>query len=884
MWGVFCFACLVGCAIIQYMHTLPALIWGGVLGGVGGVASLIWGRLLYGLSVDTTQAFGRCLALQEKRGVVVALILPFVAGISLMSGYVLYRAHIRLADVLDKAHEGKVSHLRVRVNDIAQFGKSTITFDAQVLSAYGIATGIPRNLRVYWSLNPQLQLYQEKTVSEMPEVRPGQVWEMWLLLKPPNTLMNPGGFDNETYLFRENIRATATVKGKPVLRSDEQHSLYTRIQAWRHDLRQAMQTYVGSKRYGAVLIALVMGDQAGIAQEDWQLFNRTGMTHLVSISGSHITMLSALAMLVSMQVIRRIRYRGKLLAEYGDISLLAGWIGLLVALGYCLLAGWGIPAQRTFFMLFISYLLRWRGIRLSLPLVFLVIATLVSILDPWAMLSTGFYLSFAAVAVLQQLSIRLKQYSVSAPAPMQLRLVSFSHAIRILLLRGWLFLKEWCLLQGMITVAVVPFLIYFFHQVSLVSPLVNAYAIFLVGMVVTPLALLMGLLSGWGEDFPFLSTIVRYLADASHTVLQWVIELSDTLGAFSWASVEVSTIPTWVLGLGGIGIVLLLLPAGIPLRRYAILLLIPTLWFEDKPLQMGEWTLYVLDVGQGGAALVRTAHHTLLFDTGVRVSASNESGSRVLIPAFKALGIKKLDALVVSHSDLDHSGGLKTVLEHIPVQKVYASFQVDGFLRQEQMLLGESNTAINRLPEESQAAPATEKPYLARWLVPHSHEVCQQGVSFHFDGVVFRFLNQGPLTKNIAVKSSNAQSCVLSVEGKYHRALLTGDIGAEQEQWLVEQGAISSYEVVQVPHHGSLSSSSPLFVAHIHPLIAVAQTGFLNRFKHPHPLIRQRWLQQGGVFLNTAQTGAVEVRSQAMGIAYYRWRERQKHYWHRVIN
>ncbi|NOL50269.1 DNA internalization-related competence protein ComEC/Rec2 [Pelistega europaea] len=884
-----------------------------------------------------------------------------------MAGYTLYQAHQRLADTLSPQHENKVSRLTLRVNDIARFSPGSITFDAEVLSAHGIASGIPRFIRVYWSQTKQFQLYQEIQVASMPNVRPGQVWDMWLLLKRPNTLMNPGGFDNESYLFRENIRALGTVKGQPQLLQQAQHTFHTQIQAWRHDLRKAMQAYVEGKRYGAVLIALVMGDQEGISQEDWQLFNRTGMSHLVSISGSHITVLSALATVLCLWGLRRIRYRGNLLAHYCDITWIAAGVGVIVALLYCLLAGWGIPAQRTFFMLLLTYLLHGSSVRLSLPTIFLIIAIVVSIFDPWALLSAGFYLSFAAVAVLQQLSVRFRAFSTKSSLPLQGK-VRLSH-------KGVRFLKEWLLLQGMVTVAAVPFLMYFFHQVSLISPVVNAYAIFLIGMVVTPLSLCMGGLSVLVEIFPSLVVVVQWLADIAHNVLQWVMQVSAWLSTWRWASVDTSDVPIWALGLCGIGIVLLIMPKGLPLQRYGLLFVAPAFLLVDRPLQAGEWQLYAFDIGQGGSVLVKTANHALLFDTGVRVSPTNESGSRVLLPAFRALGVKTLDTLVVSHADIDHSGGLKTVLENIPVARIYASFQVDKFLQQQsaaphpltilerdaqQIGIGGQQQSKISLSQASELPPL-----LVKWLAEGTEDVCQQGVSFVFDEVRFRFLNrhpalsapqinslnslptpqgkvlalstpqgkvlalptpqgkvlslstpqgkvlslagetssfstmylQRPMSQSkatlpfalssttrlpVPLKSSNQQSCVLSIEGKYHRALLTGDITRMQEQSLVEDGELTiPYEVVQVPHHGSSSSSSLLLVQYTQPLLAIAQTGYLNRFKHPVPEIRQRWEDNGAVFLNTADTGAVHVVSQAMGIAYYRWREQHRRYWHR---
>ncbi len=257
--------------------------------------------------------------------------------------------------------------------------------------------------------------------------------------------------------------------------------------------------------------------------------------------------------------------------------------------------------------------------------------------------------------------------------------------------------------------------------------------------------------------------------------------------------------------------------------------------------------------------LLKTKNHTLLFDTGVRRSANDDSGGRVILPTLRALGIKAIDTLVVSHADIDHSGGLATLIQSIWVRKAYASFQLDHFLDREERLLDQKIESLNPLL---------------------SYKRCAEGQTFVVDNVIFRFLN--PVIGHIPLKSTNHQSCVLAVEGKYHRLLLTGDILAEQEQQLYQSMAFSPpYQIVQVPHHGSKSSSSQEFINEAQAKYAIAQTAYKNRFKHPHPQIKARWQQQGAVFLNTADTGAVQISSTILNLQVDLFREQERRYWHR---
>lgn len=814
MW--FCAGLLTGFFLLQQLAVLPDMQW------------LLVAIIFIAITLFKVVNRWRCICL-------------FLLGFCLSLAYGTYHAKQRLADDLSEQHEGKVSSVVVRVQELAIYRDNSIQFDVEVLDRGSIKEGIPSSLRVFWSFGGHFSLYKKVRFPHMPEVRPGQVWEMSVKLSRPNALMNPGGFDNESYFFRENIRAIGSVVGTPILKKQEQHTLQSYIQAWRHDLRKNLHAYWGDKRYGAVLIALVIGDQQGIPAQDWLLFNRSGMTHLVSISGSHITMLSGLVTLLSLWGLKRCSWQGSLLSHRYDISAWAYGFGIVIALLYCLLAGWGIPAQRTFLMLLLGYIFYLQQHPVSLYQLFIITAVIVLILDPWAILSTGFYLSFAAVAVLHILLNRLRQRQ---RYPTQKRKTLY-----------WQMLKDWAIVQGVITLALAPFLMYFFNQISLISPIVNAYAVVSVGLVITPVALCIALLSVFFEP----NTWLHYLALINHQLLSWVMELTQYLAQLPWASLEVSIIPMWVRLLGGLGILILLLPRGIPYRYLALAFVVPAFFSSQHSLREGEWQALFFDIGQAGAVLLKTKNHTLLFDTGVRRSADDDSGGRVILPTLRALGIKAIDTLVVSHADIDHSGGLGTLIQSIWVKKAYASFQLDHFLDREEQLLEQKIESLNPLL---------------------SYERCGEGQTFVMDGVTFRFLNA--VTDPIPLKSSNDQSCVLAIEGKYHRLLLTGDLLEEQEPQIYQSAAfLPPYQIIQVPHHGSKSSSSPEFINQVQAKYAIAQTGYKNRFKHPHPQIKERWQQQGTVFLNTADTGAVQVSSTMLNLQVDLVREQERRYWHR---
>jgi competence protein ComEC len=267
------------------------------------------------------------------------------------------------------------------------------------------------------------------------------------------------------------------------------------------------------------------------------------------------------------------------------------------------------------------------------------------------------------------------------------------------------------------------------------------------------------------------------------------------------------------------------------------------LWSPDRPPQ-GEVEVLALDVGQGSAVLVRTAHHSLLYDAGPRYSRESDAGHRVLVPTLAALG-ERLDMLVLSHEDSDHVGGAPAVRQSQPQAQLRASFA---------------------------QAPGLESAGL---------QLCAAGQRWVWDGVEFEFLH--PQAHMLAqLRTSNARSCVLRVRSSGAQpatALLTGDLDAAQEQALLQREQLQA-DWLLVPHHGSKSSSSLAFVQAVQPRLAVVQAGYRNRFGHPAPEVQARYLQQGAQLVKTTDCGAATWRSAQPGQVHC-LREQDRRYWHR---
>lgn len=846
MWGRMCMLGVV--AATAAVQCLPALPADGVLLAAGTGVPLLAASLLRAGRHASDGLPGLVW-----RG------LGIVGCVLLAAAWSLWQAQARLDDGLSAEHDDQVSRVVLRVAELVREAPDSRRFAAQVLSAR--MAGVPSRIEVSWHGPVFGGPYGHRGPPQpFPEIVPGQLWRMSLNLRRVSGAHNPQGFDYEGHQFARGIRALGSVRGKPeLLEAADIDSLSTLAERLRHRLRAAMRPYLGELPYAGVLLALTLGDQASIPAEQWEIFNRSGLTHLVSISGSHITMIAALGAWLANALWRRLSWRGRPCAERLPAQIVACAAALALAWGYCLLAGWGVPARRTFLMLAVVALAYAARLPVSASRLLCLVAALVVLLDPWAVLASGFWLSFGAVAVLfsfgagsgQALMIPSRGAAGTAPPAG---------------LKGWLgarlrrlapACRQAARLQLAISLALLPLLALLFNQLSLASPLANAYAIPLIGMVVTPLALLAGL----AALTPGLESACGWLVWAAHGVLALLMPFTRWLAGLPWAVADAATPPAhWLLlALGGLAVALL--PRGWPWRHGAWLALLPGLCWRPEPLTHGQWRMTALDVGQGGAWVVQTASQALVFDTGPRYGAAADAGGRIVLPYLRASGIGRVDVLVVSHADMDHVGGVRSLLAAMPVRRAYTSFDLPGFLRRESRLLQETPPPL-----------------------PQRTERCEQGRGWQVDGVDFQFLwplagaGGGPGANDS--KARNAHSCVLLVRGAHHAALLPGDVSSQEEARMLALGLVPEVDVMMAAHHGSRHSSSAGWVAATQAALVVAQAGRWNRYGHPHADARQRWHRQGATFASTSEAGAVLMHSMPLGLHWAQQRRLRQRYWH----
>ncbi|MFL6632389.1 MAG: DNA internalization-related competence protein ComEC/Rec2 [Massilia sp.] len=763
-----------------------------------------WSALALGVAL-----LPACLMIRNARW---RIPLSVAGGALLGFGWSAWLAHGALADRLPAADEGRDVALVGIIDSLPNRFDGGVRFNLAVERVLDGTTTVPPRIALSWYAG------LHGTAAPVGDVQPGQRWRLTVRLQRPHGNANPGGFDYEAWLLEQGVRATGYVRADDGNRRLEAFvaSPGVVVERVRAALRARIQDALAGRAYAGVIVALVIGDQRGIDQADWQVFNRTGIGHLISISGLHITMIAGLAAWAMSALWRRSFFTGARLPLLLPAQKVAALAGTIVALLYVLLAGFGVPAQRTLYMLSVVALALWMGRLAAVSHVLCAALGVVVLLDPWAVLWPGFWLSFGAVAV-----ILFAGHGRIGPPPTGPR--------GALLLAGR---TQWAVTAGL-----VPLTLLLFGQVSIVSPVANAVAIPLVSFVVTPLALAGSLVPGPPGDW------LLVLAHWTVEGLAWLLrQMAGWPGAVWRAPAPQARV--FMLGLGGT--LWMLMPRGWPHRWAGAVALLPMLLqLPDHP-RAGTFRVTAFDVGQGMALLVETERHRLLYDTGPGYAPGADGGSRVILPYLRTRGIAALDGIVISHSDADHTGGALAVLEGVDA----------GWL-------------ASSLPDGHAIARAARR-----------HVRCGAGQHWEWDGIAFDMLHPTPASYDDAHLKTNARSCTLRISNGRRTVLLAGDIEAAQEAALVERvGDRLRADVLLAPHHGSGTSSTPAFLQAVRPGIAIFQVGYRNRYHHPKQEIYERYGALGAERLRTDDAGALTLDVDET-VAWRSYRADHARYWY----
>lgn len=608
---------LLGILLLQQFSYLPSILWCWLL------------IFILGLPIITRYL---------KNRPVFHLFIFFIFGFL----WALLRAHWVLDVALPNELQGKDLLVTGVVSSIPldDNRKRRFEFDIDTLEFNRQKFKSPGKVRLSWyskRRNPN---------QSIKKIKAGQRWQFWVRLKQPHGFMNPGGFDYEGWLYQNKIRATGYIrinaeKSQHAIKIDNRVSGYSML-VLRQYLHDTLTAATSENKYAGILVALAMGERMGITPQQWHVFRATGTSHLVAISGLHIGLLAGFVFLI----VRRLwPYCGNaaLIVASPRVAALSA---LLIATLYAALSGFAVPAQRALIMLFIvMFSIFWRHkLQSSQVLSFALLSVL--IIDPAAVLSSGFWLSFAAVAI-----------------------IGFAGLGRLDIDKRW---KIWGRLQWRISLALIPLLVFLFQQASLVSPFANLLAIPVVSFMVVPIVLLATSIVSF---LPDLATLIYSGADFILDALWWVLYYLGDTSVSQWNGVKPSLLS---LCLASLGFILLLTPKNWPAKYLGVFLILPLIWPNAQSPKNGDVKITVLDVGQGLSAVVQTSNHVMLFDTGPKFSQSFDTGAAVVIPFLRQNNIHKLNMLILSHKDNDHRGGFESIQEEFKIERLLSSFNIKG--------------------------------------------------------------------------------------------------------------------------------------------------------------------------------------------------------------
>ncbi|MFA5679288.1 MAG: DNA internalization-related competence protein ComEC/Rec2 [Pseudomonas sp.] len=626
-------------------------------------------------------------------------------------------------------------------------------------------------------------------------VSPGERWRFEISLRRPAGMSNPGGFDYEAWLYAQGIGALGSVRNGTRLEAELRPS---GIAVLRHEIRRQLREVLADQPGGERLIALVVGDKSVLNRNDWLSLQATGTAHLMVISGLHVGMLAAAVF----GVITLLGRSGMLLWPWPRLWLAIPLVILVAAL-YALLAGFDVPVQRALLMISLGLLIQLLYRQPGLWTFWLLTFAAVVAYNPAAPLRAGFWLSFMAVGLLL--------YGMHG---------------RLNATNLW---WRWGRAQWVVFVGLWPWLLLWSMPGSVSSPLANIVAIPWVSLLVVPAAML-GTVLLLLLDWPWLVQLSALLLNWLFAALEWIalIRPAERLAYPGW--------PGFVLGMMGVTALLspLARPLALPAAACVLALLLPP---QPRP-PSGQLWVTVLDVGQGLSVLLQTAEHDLLYDTGARFASGFDLGEAVVHPALLALGVRKLDILLLSHADNDHAGGARYIVEHLPVARVLA---------------GQASDQDDRLAVEA----------------------CMPGQQWNWGGIQFDIVHSPP-----PPASANEQSCVLRVATGSGAVLLPGDVGIRGEyQMLVRE---LSADLLLAPHHGSRSSSSYAFIRAVDPRWVVFSAGRHSQYGHPHPQVVERYRELDAEPVYTATAGATRFVLDDTGKTRqaWAWRKHAQRFWH----
>ncbi len=682
-------------------------------------------------------------------------------------------------------------------------------------------------------------------------------------LKPAHGLLNIGSFNYLSWLRANNISATGYVvnpkkgqKNKVYVNQLVKQNSSVRQQLFNKYLRIAPE-----HELKPILMALAFGERSGLNASHWEILQATGTSHLIAISGLHIGLLASGVYLLMMLCIRYLPLTNPSWQSV-NIRYFAIVASLLFAVVYAYLAGFSLPTQRALVMLLLYWSARIFGVRFSAKRLLLITVFILLVFSPFSLFTVSFWLSFYAVVIIFLSLWRFQFWLSKGSAP-------------------WRFVKGLLVIQCALTVMLIPIGALFFQKISLISLAANIFAVPWMSAISIPCSLLSVIL------MPFSESVAQWfiaLALQSLSVLWYYLTL---LSELPYASIALSWQQQKALLGTGFFLFLMIYLSPLPYMKIAAKIAAITLVFvfvsvfassswtfsddnaADKNTHKRQlsdnftpWQVVFFDVGQGLSVLIKRNGHGVLYDTGAAYPSGFNMSEAVVLPYLQHIGMTKLDKVILSHSDNDHAGGITLLENKITIEELISN-----------------DSEISQRPLSA----------------------CIKGQRFNWQGLTFEVLSpskislqlknstalnrakdakESSFSKQNVTKQKNDDSCVMLISDRTGKTvLLTGDISKKIETQIQTSYPKLSVDILQVPHHGSKTSSSREFVKQLSPQLAVVSAGYLNRWRMPTVSVKQRYLDESIQLLNTAEVGQVVITLKQQDITVQSYIDDLRPFW-----
>lgn len=652
-----------------------------------------------------------------------------------------------------------------------------------------------------------------------PKIIPDDRWQLVVRLKKPFSYQNPGGFDYEAWMFQKEIDAKGYVRNSNLnKRQQSAQSLFSFTRA-RYLLKRKILD-INKSPYRAIILALLIGDKSELTDSQWRIFRKTGTSHLIAISGLHIGLIAGMVFFISRWLWGFYRNGVEIIPSPKIAAILA----IISAVMYSAMAGFSLPTQRALIMLSVIMISILFDVRAQSWNTLAIALFLVLVISPFAVMNPGFWLSYFAVGIIMYFSKTSRKKTNKLTTT----------------------LYNWSLIQLVIGIGLIPFVLLFFSESSIISPIANFIVVPVFSFIIVPVVFIAGcLLFIWPFMSEILFTIIVFILDKVWIFLEYLSAIG-----YSTFQINYLTIPAFLFSC--LGIILLFLPKKFPGKSLAPIFFLPLVFPEFEAPEFGTAKISLLDVGQGLSVVIQTQHHSLVYDTGPKYSKSFNTGKTVVIPFLKSQGISEIDKIIISHGDNDHIGGIKSIVDSMAVKSILSSVP---------------NKVKSKIKLKSKLI---------------SSKYCNSNKHWSWDGIYFKIIHPHPLSE---LKKNNA-SCVLRIstgDTNHEKSiLLTGDIEAKAEQEILNNHELNiSATILIAPHHGSKTSSTWSFINKIKPDYVLYATGYRNRYHFPADTVSKRYQKLDVLEYSTSNYGTITFRLNAVKIKKPElYRVYHRRFWH----